>query len=261
MKLIIIYLLALAPAILPGEGFSRSDDEGLTAGLTEKLGSFVSGDLMFRNEDSVLVNLKYQIDKPTLLTLVYYQCPDVCDPLMMGVAELIDRSDVEIGKDYQVLTVSFNWDETPVLARKKKKMMSEHLATKGAIDNWHFFTGDSANIMELTREVGYGFYRKGNDFFHPAVSILLSPSGKVVNYMNGILYNPVEFGMIVKSAGEEKVSTTMIRRLKYCFNYDPEGRHRYRRVVTASGGIILLGAFLILLIFPPSMKRKNKSAD
>ena len=257
MKKSVLYLWALVAAMLPLEGFSSDDEPGLVAGVTEKLGSFVTEDLMFRNEDSVLVNLRDQIDKPTLLTLVYYQCPDVCDPLMMGVAELIDKSDMEIGRDYQVLTVSFNWDETPSYARKKKKMLSEHLSRKSAIEHWHFFTGDSASIVELTREVGFGFYRKGNDFFHPAVAILLSPGGKVANYMNGILYNPMEFGMTVKSASEEKVSTTMIRRLKYCFNYDPEGRHRYRRVVTASGGVILLGVFLILLIYPPSLNRKK----
>lgn len=50
-------------------------------GVDEKLGNFISGSIRVINEAGDTVNLLSLIDKPTILTLVYYRCPGICSPL------------------------------------------------------------------------------------------------------------------------------------------------------------------------------------
>ncbi|HML86623.1 MAG TPA: SCO family protein, partial [Bacteroidales bacterium] len=77
-------------------------------GIYEHLDSFIPNDILLINQDSLPVNLKQLIDKPTVISFVYYNCPGLCSPLLGGLAEVIERSDLELGKDYQVITISFN---------------------------------------------------------------------------------------------------------------------------------------------------------
>ncbi len=65
--------------------------------------------------------------------MVYFECPGICTPLLNGLADVMKKSDLELGKDYQVFTISFSHSETPVLAQRKKKTYAK-MVGKGDLE-------------------------------------------------------------------------------------------------------------------------------
>ena len=230
-------------------------------GVYEHLDDTISDDLIFTDELFNQVNLKDIIDKPTIISLVYYECPGICSPLLNGLAEALEKTDITMGKDYQVFTISFNQVEKPPLALKKKKTYAK-LLTHGDTENgWHFFTGDSANIYRLLNEVGFKVKREGTQFIHPGTLIVLSPKGKITRYLYGSAYFlPFDIKMAVAEAAQGRSGPTITKMLNYCFSYDPAGKKYVFNVTKISGTIILL----IALIFLASLSlksRKSKKTD
>ena len=230
-------------------------------GVYEHLDDTISDDLIFTDELFNQVNLKDIIDKPTIISLVYYECPGICSPLLNGLAEALEKTDITMGKDYQVFTISFNQVEKPPLALKKKKTYAK-LLTHGDTENgWHFFTGDSANIYRLLNEVGFKVKKEGTQFIHPGTLIVLSPKGKITRYLYGSAYFlPFDIKMAVAEAAQGRSGPTITKMLNYCFSYDPAGKKYVFNVTKISGTIILL----IALIFLASLSlksRKSKKTD
>ncbi len=216
-------------------------------GVYEHLDEYISDDLMFTDELFNEVNLLESIDKPTIISLVYYECPGICSPLLNGLAEAMEKTDVVIGKDYQVYTISFSHTEKPPLARKKKRTYQK-LVTQGDTDNyWKFFTGDSTNIHRLLDDLGFKVKKDGKEYIHPGTLIVLSPNGKITRYLYGSTYFlPFDIKMAVVEAAQGKSGPTINKVLNYCFSYDPEGK-KYVLNITKISGSIILGLALILL--------------
>lgn len=234
---------------------TNKDDQ---LGIYEHLDDYISDDLVFTDELYNKVNLKDSIDKPTILALVYYECPGICSPLLNGLAEAMDKTDIDLGKDYQVFTVSFSHTETPPLAMKKKQTYAK-LVTHGDTKNsWKFFTGDSVTIYKLLDEVGFKVKKEGNNYIHPASIIVLSPKGKITRYLYGSTYFlPFDLKMAVVEAQEGRSGPTINKVLNYCFSYDPKGNKYVFNFTKVSGSIILLlvgGLFLGLVV-----KGRNKN--
>lgn len=229
--------------------FAQKDIKTEDIGIYEHLDSFIAPGVQFYDIDSNLVDFNSLIDKPTVLVLVYFTCPGICSPLLDGVAEVIDRSDLELGKDYQVLTVSFNAVETPSLAKSKRVNYLKQIKKEVNEDAWKWFTGDSANIYALTNSVGFKFKRDGKDFIHAGSLIILSPKGKVTRYLYGTQYNPFDLKMAIHEAAEGKSSPTINKVLKYCFSYDAEGK-KYTLNITriAATFVILFGLIFFLVL-------------
>jgi len=227
-------------------------------GVYEHLDDTISGNLTFTDELYNVVNLKQAIDKPTILALVYYECPGICSPLLNGLAEAMEKADIELGKDYQVFTVSFNDTEKPPLAMKKKSTYAK-LLTHGDTDNgWHFFTGDSSNIYQLLNEVGFKVKKEGDEFIHPGTLIVLSPNGKITRYLYGSTYFlPFDIKMAVAEAAQERSGPTINKMLNFCFSYDPEGKKYVFNVTKISGSIILFFALAFLATLALKGRRKK----
>ena len=83
-----------------------ADDE--TVGIEEQLGKTIPLHLSFNDEEGKPVTLGELIDKPTILTLVYFRCPSICSPLMHDLAATLDAMKLVAGVDYELLTVSFD---------------------------------------------------------------------------------------------------------------------------------------------------------
>lgn len=232
-------------------------------GVEEKLGETVPGDIMLYNENGEAVFLEDIIDRPTIMTLVYYRCPGICSPLMEGVAEAIDRTDLVLGEDYQVLTISFDARETTDLAVNKKR---NHLLLmkrqEQAQEHWQFFTSDSANIARLTDATGFRYRRAGNDFIHSATLIVVSPQRKISRYLNGTYFLPFEVKMALLEASEGRVGPTINKILQFCYSYDPAGQTYVLNITKVAGIIIIFFSFVLLLglsIKPISRKLRNVS--
>jgi protein SCO1/2 len=233
-------------------------------GIYEHLDEYISDDLVFRDELYNEINIKDAIDKPTVICLVYYECPGICSPLLNGLAEAMDKADVELGKDYQVFTISFSHTEKPPLALKKKKTYTKLVSHGDTENSWKFFTGDSITINRLLNEVGFKVKKEGKEYIHPGSLIMLSPEGKITRYLYGSTYFlPFDLKMAIVEAAQGKSGPTINKVLNYCFTYDAEGKKYVFNITKVSGSIIILiaAALLIGLVLSSRKRKKIKESS
>jgi len=226
--------------------------------FAEHLGEYIPGDIELIDENSNHVNLGEFITKPTILMLVYYECPGICTPLLTEVADVLGKTNFDYEKEkFQLLTVSFDPRDKPETAAKKRLNYLKQVGAPIPPEVWRFFTGTQENIDKLTHAVGFNYQKAGLDFTHPGGLILLSPERKIVRYLYGIEFLPFEFKMGIMEAAQGKVSPTTAKLLRYCFSYDPIGRTYVFNIarVVATVMIISVLFFIGFLVFVTRKKR------
>lgn len=238
---------------------AKTDD--VEIGVVEHLDELLPDSIFLINENGEKVLLADVIDKPTIINFVYYRCPGICSPLMEAVANVMDKSEMIPGKDYQVLTISFDPSETIDLGIRKKanylNLMTNPVKVEEAKTGWLFFTSDSASILRATNATGFKYKRTGNDFLHAASLTVVSPEGKITRYLNGMYFLPFEWKMAIVEASKEQSGATLNKVLRYCYSYDPVGQTYVMNVTKISGTIILFFAavLLLFLVFKPKRKK------
>lgn len=258
---VFLFLLLLPVLSVRGQSPVYDTDEP-EIGVVEHLGNTLPMDIVFNNERGENVRLGDVIDKPTILTLVYFDCPGLCSPLLDGVSEVMEQMDLELGKDYDVLTVSFNTMDTPERAVEKKQNFLKKRSKENA-EHWIYLTGDSASIARLVNAVGFKYKKAGNDWIHAAVITIVSPQGKITRYLYGIHFLPFDLKMAIGEAAKGIPRPTINRVLEFCFSYDPAGR-RYVLDVTKVSGIIILFMGLVIfvtLVIRSRARRRKKTSE
>lgn len=242
--------LAFGQAINP-----VSNKEDVEIGIVEHLNDFLPDSILLVNEKGEKVWLADVIDKPTIINFVYYRCPGICSPLMEAVAGVMDKSDLIPGKDYQVLTISFDPSETIELGIRKKSNYLNLMTAKveEAKNGWLFFTADSASIAKATKATGFKYKRTGNDYLHAASLTVVSSQGKITRYLNGMYFLPFEWKMAIVEASKGQSGPTLNKVLRFCYSYDPVGQTYVMNITKVSGTLILFFAaiFLLILVFKP----------
>jgi protein SCO1 len=222
------------------------------AGIDEKLGEFVPGELVFLDESGDSIQLGKIIDRPTIVTLVYYNCPSVCRPLLNEVSDMLGKLlDLKMtpGDDYRVITISFDEFDGPEGSARLKKEYLSMLPDGFPAEAWTFLTADAAKIQKFTESVGFEFQRTGDDFAHPTTLVMLSPKGKITRYLYGAEYLPLDLKMAIYEASDGHVGPTIARMLKFCFSYDPDGRKYVLNLtrIIGTGMILSLVGFAVFL--------------
>jgi protein SCO1/2 len=234
-------LTAFALSSSPAALAATQDEPPLDVGIDEKLGQSVPLDLMLIDEEGNRVALRALFDKPTILTLNFFRCTGLCTPLLNGVAELLQKTDQTPGKDFQVLTVSFDPRDDAELAGLKKQNYLKQLGPAFPPSAWRFLTGDPTSTKRLADSVGFRFAKKDDSYVHAGAIMVLASDGKVTRYLYGVTFLPFDVKMAVAEAQAGRVGPTIARFLKFCYSYDPAGR-RYFLDVTR-----LAAAFTIML--------------
>jgi protein SCO1/2 len=248
-------LFLLAPVVSHSQVYDNKDPE---IGIVEHLGDTIPLDLVFNNEKGENVHLSDLITKPTILTLVYFDCPGLCSPLLDGVSDVIEKMDLELGKDYQVVTISFNTQDTPERAvEKKQNFLRKHSSQHAG--SWFYLTGDSINIKRIVDAVGFKYKKAGNDWIHAAVITVLSPKGMITRYLYGTTFLPFDVKMAIVEAQKGIPRPTINRVLEFCYSYDPAGR-RYMLDVTKVSATIIIFLALVLLI-TLMIRRKGRKGN
>ena len=228
--------------------------------LEEKLGQYIAADAVFLDENGRKVNLKSLIDRPTIIAPVYLHCTHTCPMLLTGLAQALGKMDmVKPGKDYRVVTLSFDDRDTPAIAREKKGNYLAAVRRPFPPEAWTFLTGNAANIKAFTDSMGFRIQRDGEDFSHPVALIIVAPGGKVVRYLHGTSFLPFSVTMALNEAAQGKVGSTSGRVLAYCFSYDPLKKSYVFNVLKVVGTVMVLfvaGFFAYLML---STKKKQRS--
>ena len=255
-KLVPLLLLVLA-APFPSAAHETTAVKANVA-LEEKLGAVIPADITLRDENGKPVNLRAFIDKPTIIAPVYLHCSHECPLLLTGLARALGKLElVQPGRDYRVITLSFDETEGPEIAREKKPNYITAIGQPFPENEWKFLTGDNANIRKFTDAVGFTFQRDGLDFSHPIALIVLAPGGKVVRYLEGMTFLPFQVTMAVTEAAQGKVGSPTGRVLSYCFSYDPLKKTYVFNILKVVGTVMVLTlvSFFIFLMVTTKKKR------
>lgn len=225
-------------------------------GIDQKLNEQLPLDLMFKDEKGASVKLgDYFGKKPVVLSLVYYQCPMLCNQVLNGMVTAFKVMNFKAGQEFEVVTVSFDPREEPALAAAKKNTYVNYLPEDrraGAATGWHFLTGDEASIKRLTDAVGFRYHWDDatNQFAHASGVFVATPQGKLARYFYGVEYAPRDLRLGLMEAAENKIGSPVEQLLFYCYHYDPTtGTYGYRIMLMMQvGGILTLIGIVVLLL-------------
>src|SRR5262249_54062712 len=193
-------------------------------GIDQQLGEQLPLDLTFRDESGASVRIgDYFGKRPVVLALVYYSCPMLCNQVLNGMTSALDVLSFDIGKEFEVVTVSFDPRETPEVARNKKETYLQWYKRPSAAKGWHFLTGDKPAIDKLTQAAGFHFRfdPATNQFIHASGIMIATPEGKLARYFYGIEYAPKDLRLGLVEASGNKIGNSVDRLLLYCYHYDP----------------------------------------
>jgi len=245
-KSFLIIFIFLVTALSYAQTSQSLFDQQMQVGFDEKQGQYVAPDVQLVNEDGDTVLLKDIITRPTIINMVYFNCPGTCSPLMWGVAKFIDGVDLQLGNDYEVLTISFDPTENIQLGIKKKASYVSTMTKKEDAKHWHFFVSDSLNIAKLTRSIGFNYRLVNSEYVHPTGLIALAPDGKIVRYLRGIEFLPFDIKITMVEAADGKIGPSINRLLAVCYSYD-EQKNDFVFNVTRVSAIVI--SFIVLLFF------------
>lgn len=262
--ILVIFSLSVTQTVQSQNLLNPSDND---VGIDEKLGEFIPMDTEFFDEEGKKVTIKELVgDKPFMISLVYFECPGICTPLLSGVAEVIARStDLEPGKDYHFLTISFAAKEKPPLAKAKKANYMNSVEEEGrTIDpmGWRFLTGSQESIDAIADAVGFQYLELEDGYYlHPGAIMAFSPDGKLTRYLFGLTYLPFDLKMSLMEASEGRIGPTIAKALKFCFSYDPEGKKYTFNILKIMGTTTTLFGLLFLAFVVISSKKYRKKRD
>ncbi|MCO6429378.1 MAG: SCO family protein [Deltaproteobacteria bacterium] len=244
--LLILGFLGVICVYSGAAAIEKPGEELQEVGIKQRLGEIVDLSLPLTSADGDSRPIKSILDegKPIMLVPVYFECPRLCGLLLSGVLELLNNMDLELGKDFQVLTVSFDPSEGPKLAQKRAAEYRSKL-TKGGENssNWHFAVGADADIDALMRQIGFQYKPDGKDFAHTAAVIILTPEGEISQYFTGIEFSPWDVRLALVEASRGKVGSLFDQVLLFCFRYD----HLQGKYTWAAFNFVRVGAILSVL--------------
>lgn len=244
----------------PPQGGSSSQqppDTLKNIGIDQRLNNQLPLDTTFRDESGRAVKLGDYFGKgrPVVVSLVYYKCPMLCNQVLNGLVSGVRGQALLVGKDFDVVTISFDPRETPQDAAEKKKITLGDLRRADdpiAAAGWHFLTGDKAQIDAVADAVGfrYAFDERTNQFAHASGVMVATPAGKLSRYFYGIEYAPRDLKLALVESSEGRIGSAVDKIILYCYHYDPTtGKYGFA-IMSAMrvGGIVTVFGLIALIM-------------
>jgi protein SCO1/2 len=258
---VLVLSAALPASALPGGGktpqaIADADQPPQVQGVDveERLGEPLPLEARFTDETGREVRLGEVLpkDKPTLLTMVYYECPMLCNLVINAQVSAMREVGLELGKDYEAITVSIDPKDTPAQSEARRR---RHLQAMGKPETapWRFLTGTEENIRKLTDALGfkYKYDESTKQYAHPAVVHVATPEGSISRYLYGTSFPAKDMKLALLEAAGGRVGTSFDRVILSCFKYDTAMR-RYSFYVFGfirTGALLVFTALASMLIF------------
>jgi protein SCO1/2 len=233
------------PAELDGVGIVQRLDEQVPLGL-----EFVD-----HNGKAVVLSDLIDGERPVILTLNYYRCPQLCSLTLNGLVDGLRDVDLDLGTEYNIVTVSINPDEGPAIAAQNRAGYLAALNEEVPESAWPFLTGNQENIEALAKAIGFGyrFDELSGEFAHTASITFVTPDGRISKYMNDVRFLPRDLRLAVVDASQGKVGSLIDTLLLFnCFQWDPEAGSfvpsawKIMRLGAGISAIVLFGGIFIL---------------
>ena len=254
-----ILTLALLAAGRPAFAQTTADDPKMPSNISiaQKLNTQIPLDLQFRNESGEIVRLRelFSTGRPVLLNFVYFRCPMLCPMVLEGTTTSLTHLKYDIGKEFDVITVSIDPRDKPEDAARMKEKYVRHYGRLDAASGWHFLTAHDSAIKALTDAVGfqYEYDSRTDQFAHGAAILILTPDGRTSKYFYGFEYKPRDLRLAIVEASAGKVGNAVDQLLLLCFHYDPAtGKYSRNAMLFArAGGVttfLTLGGFIFVML-------------
>jgi protein SCO1 len=260
-----VVLVGLATLFAVNLKAAQGQDLTRLLGVTQKLNAEVAQDAMVVDDDGKTVPLKSFLHqgKPVVLMMIFYSCKSACitefDASLKSFRAIQAES---IGKDYTVLSLSIHPKETPELAKAKKEEYLERYnrASSGAEEGWRFLTGTEAEMQKIAKSVGikYTYEADKDRVIHPTGLVILTPEGRVSQYMLGTEYSAPRLRESLLTAQRNGIGTEAVPILFGCFMFDPTTGQTRLNVYNAIRlvGVVTLLSFIWAVVV---MVRREKS--
>ncbi|MFQ5723504.1 MAG: SCO family protein [Terriglobia bacterium] len=257
--ILLFLVVAGASAPVRGQNLSRLGQ----IGLEQRLNHPLPLELEFRDEAGQTVQLgDYFGERPVVLALVYYRCPQLCPMVLNGMVKSFRTLSFEAGREFEVVTVSIDPAETPQVAAEKKRLLLKQYDRPGTEGGWHLLTGEEAAIQRLAEAVGFRYFYDPNTklYAHAAGVMLATPEGRLARYFYGIEYSGRDLRLGLVEASQNRIGSVVDQVLLYCYHYDPT-TGKYGLVimntlrVAGLATVLALGIFLVV-----SLRRERRQA-
>ena len=259
-------LLAFCLLVAPLGAQPLSKEQVERIGIDQRLNEQIPLDLSFTDEQGQPVELKqYFGAKPVVLTLVYYECPMLCTQVLNGLVRSLRMLPFEMGRDYEVVTLSFDPREKPPLAAAKKAEYAKVYGKPGTEAGWHFLTCTQDQIELLAKAVGfrYEFDPKTDQYIHAAGITVITPAGRLARYFYGVEFSPKDLRLGLIEASNEQIGSPVDQFLLLCFHYDPaSGKYTLAVLNTLRfAGVLTVIAIGIFVIRTLRRERRNRRRE
>jgi len=238
-------------------------------GVREKLGEQIALKIEFVESDGKAVQLNNLITKPVLILPVFFFCSQSCNIMLSSLANAIPDVPYKLGKDYQVIALSFNDEEGPDIAKKAKTDYMRRLESQASLsgnrfnsdippaDAWTYLVGNNTTIHELTESLGFKFRKTGtHSFVHPNVLIVCDQNGKIIRYLYGVHFLPFDIGMAISEAQTGTPSISVRKVINYCFSYNPKEKRYVFHTFRVAAIVVMVSLCLFYVFF---LRRKDHS--
>ncbi|MCS6886990.1 SCO family protein [Chloroflexus sp.] len=250
-------VLLLAPATALAQGGKTNPADNVA--FEQRIGEQVPLDAIFRDEQGAEVRLGqfFTTGQPVILVMSYYECPMLCSFVREGVLSALQQVTLTAGRDFQVVNISIDPLETPMMAAGVKTLTIQRYARAGAEQGWHFLTGSEEQIRRVADAIGFKyFYDETIDqYAHAAGIVVLTPEGKTARYFFGIEFNvsDVRLGIVEASAG--KVGNPIDQLLLLCYQYNPATGSYTPAIMTIlriAGVLTVIGIITLIIVLSRS---------
>jgi protein SCO1/2 len=234
--------------------------------IDEKLGAPVPLDAVLEDGSGKPYRLRQAFDgkRPVVLALVYYDCPVLCGLILSGLAKAMRENGLELGKDYQAVTISFDPAEKPIQGAERRRGYLQSMGRTDAGPDWPFLVGPGEATRAIADAAGFYYKRDAvsGEWAHLAAIFVLTPDGRVSRYLYGIEYPPKDLRLALVEAADGRVGTSFDRFLLTCYRYDPASRRYepYALGFVRAGGLVALvglGGLILGLVWRERRARRQ----
>ena len=238
-------------------GLREVPEEGQGIGVDDRSGDIIGMSTPFHDEQNNFLRVTDLFDgkRPVMLSFNYSDCPKLCSVQLENMTLALMQVDFEVGKDFQVVSLSIDPNEQTSRARKTKEKYVKMYNRPGSEDGWRFLTGKRKDIAEITDQTGFRFKYVPEQklYSHPPVFILVSPKGKIVRYIHGLDYDPRTIELALVEAAEGKIGSP-INILSYglgCFSFNElTGKYTLQAMALMRIGGALTAVLLLVGLVP-----------
>jgi len=256
----------LAFAAAPATRVRAPPDLHQRVGFDQELGAQVPLDTVFHDASGKAIHLRGLLHgKPVLLVPGYFTCKTLCSVVRTGVAKGVRGTGFTPGKQFDVVLVSIDPNETPADARHAQQMDAANHPGAG-VAQWHYLTGHQTSIAPLMHGIGfrYMFDARSDQFDHATGIVVLTPDGKVSQYLFGVKFPAETLRLALVNASHGSVGNIIDRLVLLCCQYDTStGRytltiHRIMQGLGISFAVLLAG-FVVFLRRSETRRTEERS--